>query len=398
MKIWALTILTHALAALLSCSAGQAGAAQPVTPAASPASAMDQAQARNPYYDPGKKHHTPGGFRNNYRQAPDKGFLDFLRWQFSARNAASNPIKAAALIRVVSPEAAFIHSNARSGAAMEPAVTWIGHATLLVQAGGINVVTDPMFSDRASPVQWAGYQRHQAPGLLLDALPHVDAVVISHDHYDHLDEASVTALARQPGGSPLFLVPLGLKAWFVQRGLTNVKELDWFEAVTLDTPYGKTEFHLTPVQHWSSRILVDRQETLWGGWAVFSPGFHWYFAGDSGYSKDFADTAAHFASRHTAALGGSFDVALLPIGAYQPEWFLEAQHMSPKQAVQVHLELKAKRAIAMHWGTFDFGAEPLDQPPLDLERAKMAAQLPEPSFNTLAIGQTQRLPRRAASR
>lgn len=398
-------ILTHALLAALLAAAWQPAAAQQpaslpflASPSAAPVpDAADKPPVRNPYYNPLKKHHTPGGFRNNYRQAPDKGFLDFLRWQFSARSAGASPNPAGpaqAPVRAVAPEADFIHSNARAGAVMEPAITWIGHATLLVQSGGISVLTDPMFSQRAFPVQWAGYQRRQPPGLALNALPTIDAVVISHDHYDHLDEASVLALAAQAGGSPLFLVPLGLKPWFEQRGIARVKELDWYDSFTLDTPHGKTEFHLTPVQHWSSRILVDRQDTLWGGWAVFHPSFHWYFAGDSGYSKDFSDSTAHFAQRQTPALGGGFDVALLPIGAYQPEWFLEAQHMSPRQAVQVHRELNAKHSIAMHWGTFDFGAEPLHQPPLDLARARHAADLAETAFQTLAIGETRRLPRR----
>lgn len=403
MTFWSSTILPHALLSVLLAAAIPDGATQTLSPAAQAASlgiaakqdAASAVQARNPYYDASKSHHTPGGFRNNYRQAPDKSILDFLRWKFSAQATASAAKSTPVATPQVSADERFIQSNAKAGTHMVPAATWLGHASLLVQAGGINVLTDPMFSERASPVQWLGYQRHQPPGLALDALPHIDAVLISHDHYDHLDEASVLALSRQAGGSPLFLVPLGLKPWFVQRGMHHVKELDWLESATLTTAYGKTEFHLTPVQHWSSRILVDRQETLWGGWAVFSPSFHWYFAGDSGYSKDFADTAAHFAGRHGA--GGSFDLALLPIGAYQPEWFLEAQHMSPKQAVQVHLDLKAKRSIAMHWGTFDLGGEPLDQPPRDLALARAAAQLPESSFDALAIGQTMKLPRRAST-
>ena len=270
---------------------------------------------------------------------------------------------------------------------MQPAVTWIGHASALVQAGGINVLTDPVFSERASPLSFIGPRRAQPPGLALAQLPHIDAVLVSHNHYDHLDEASVLALNRQAGGPPLFIVPLGLKAWLAGLGIDNAVELDWWHSQRV----GESEVVLTPVQHWSGRGLTDRLATLWGGYAVFSPGFQWYFSGDTGYSKDFADIRQRFASRQQA---GGFDIALLAVGAYEPRWFMASQHVNPTEAVQIHRDLGAKRSLGVHWGTFELTDEPLDQPPRDLATASRAAGLAEGEFFVLAVGETRRLPPR----
>ena len=185
-----------------------------------------------------------------------------------------------------------MRANAAAGAAMVPAVTWIGHASTLVQVGGANVLTDPIFSERASPLSFAGPKRALAPGIALADLPHIDAVLVSHNHYDHLDAPSVKALAAQAGGSPLFIVPLGLKAWLADAGIANAVELDWWQS----TRVGALEIVLTPVQHWSGRSLTDRMKTLWGGYAIFAPDFQVFFAGDTAYSKDFADIHARFAA------------------------------------------------------------------------------------------------------
>jgi N-acyl-phosphatidylethanolamine-hydrolysing phospholipase D len=288
----------------------------------------------------------------------------------------------------------FLHANANAGRAMEPAITWIGHATALVQASGLNVLTDPIFSDRASPVAFLGPRRHQPPGIGLADLPHIDAVALSHNHYDHLDRASVRALARQAGGSPFFLVPLGVRDWLRAQGILNAVELDWWESHEI----AGVEFHLTPVQHWSGRGLHDRNRTLWGGWAVFGADFQWYFTGDSGYSADFADTRRRFLGKQTAALGGGFDVALIAIGACEPRWFMRAQHVDPAEAVQVHLDLGAKRSLGVHWGTFELSDEALDYPPRELRRARETQNLTEAAFFLLAVGETRRVPVRAVSR
>ncbi len=330
-------------------------------------------------------------FRNNYASAT-KSLWDVARWQWQRLGKHLPPPPAAPIPRVPA-DLNFVHGNAKAGRKMEPAVTWIGHATALVQAGGLNTLTDPIFSARASPVDFLGPRRHQEPGISLAELPRIDVVALSHNHYDHLDRSSVRVLARQAGGPPLFLVPLGLRNWFRREGIDHVEELDWWQSHEI----AGTEFCLTPVQHWSGRGLHDRNRSLWGGWAVFGADFHWYFTGDSGYSADFADTRRRFLARQTASLGGGFDVALIAIGACEPRWFMRAQHVDPAEAVQVHLDLGAKRSLGVHWGTFELSDEALDYPPRELRRALAVQDLPEATFCVLAVGETRRLPARVGS-
>ena len=334
-----------------------------------------------------KAHHTPTGFKNNYAQAVNKSFGDFLRWQWESwgldKTANSHtPSVQADLALLKSP--------------LSPSVTWIGHATALVQANGLNVLVDPIFSERASPVQLFGPKRAQPPGVAMVDLPAIDVVLISHNHYDHLDRISVAQLdekAKAAGKTTLFIVPLGLKAWFNGLGIDSVVELDWWQHHAVRG----VEFHLTPVQHWSARSINDRSATLWGGWAVFGTDFHWYYAGDTGYSRDFADTAKHFAPRQTEALGGGFDLALVPVGAYEPRWFMSQQHVNPMESVRIHQDVGAKRSIGVHWGTFQLTDEPLDQPPRDLAIARQALGVTEADFGLLAIGESRQFAKRQST-
>jgi N-acyl-phosphatidylethanolamine-hydrolysing phospholipase D len=348
----------------------------------------------NEDYNPAKKHHRAEGFQNNDTSATDKPFSDFLRWQWE-RSRAGLPKPPQQLTPIVPPDLKFVSAN--NGKAQEPAITWIGHATMLVQMGGLNILTDPVFSERASPVQFAGPKRYQPPGIALKDLPRIDVVLLSHNHYDHLDTTSVKALSQQPGGAPLFIVPLGVKKWFAAEGITNVQQMDWWDKQTVKTAAGEVEIHFTPVQHWSARSMGDRRATLWGGFALFASDFHLYFSGDTGYSKDFIDTRDYFAARQTATLGGGFDIALIAVGAYEPRWFMKEQHVNPEEAVQIHLDLQAKRSVGVHWGTFDLTDESLDQPPKDLAAARAAKKLPQEAFDVMAIGQTLKLPRRKAA-
>jgi N-acyl-phosphatidylethanolamine-hydrolysing phospholipase D len=344
---------------------------------------------------PLKPHQRASGFQNNYLEFEPKGLGALLRWKFDAyRDDLPRPPRTPTPI--VKPDLAFIHANARAGAAaMQPAVTWIGHATVLAQLGGLNWLTDPAFSERVSPLAFIGPKRQAAPGLASTELPHIDVVLVSHNHYDHLDDASVRMLAAQPGGAPLFVVPLGLKAWFAARGIANVVELDWWQSHPIATATGPVDVVLTPVQHWSGRGLTDRLATLWGGFAVFAPDLHLFFTGDTGYSPDFADIRAHFAPRQTPAQGGGFDIALIAIGAYEPRWFMATQHVNPAEAVQIHLDTGAKQSLGVHWGTFELTDESLDQPPLDLAVARRAKGVADADFVVMPIGATRKLPRRA---
>lgn len=353
---------------------------------------LSACSAPNPYYDSARPHHRPQGFQNNYTEFQPKGLIELLRWQFdAARNGLPQAPRAATA--QTPADLALIRANALAGRAMRPAVTWIGHATVLAQFGGINLVTDPMFSERASPFGFIGPKRHQPPGVALGDLPRLDAVLISHNHYDHLDQKSVRALNAQAGGPPLFVVPLGMKPWLAEQGITSVVELDWWQSHQLVTPHGEAELVLTPVQHWSGRGLNDRLATLWGGFAVFTPDFHLFYAGDTGYARDFADIRARFADRQR---DGGFDIALLPVGGYEPRWFMAQQHINPAEAVRIHLDLAARRSLGVHWGTFELTDESLDAPPKALTLALDAKGLTEAQFFVLAVGETRLLPRRGS--
>lgn len=216
------------------------------------------------------------------------------------------------------------------------------------------------------------------PALSLSELPHIDMVLISHNHYDHLDLDSVLALNAQSGGPPLFMVPLGVKPWMQAQGIKNVRELDWWQNENV----AGIELSLVPVQHWSAHSITDRFETLWGGWIARtdkknSKPFILFFSSDTGYSKDFADIHRRF---------GAVNLALIPIGAYEPRWFMQRQHVNPAEAVQIHQDLHAKQSLGIHWGTFELTDESLDEAPHALTQAVRAASLAPEAFVVLRHG------------
>ena len=330
---------------------------------------------RNPHYDPGKPHHTPGGFRNNYQDIKPSS-RDVLRWQWQ-RKRGGLPKPPTKPILPVEPDLDFLHGNRT-----EVSVTWIGHVTLLLQIGGLNILTDPHFGKRASPLSFAGPPRHQPPGIALDKLPPIDLVLLSHNHYDHLDLGSVRPLYKQSGGPPLFLLPLGVLRWFTrhvtQGNAQHLRQLDWWQEFS----FANLRFTFLPVQHWSSRSVWDQNRSLWGAWAVETSNFKFFFSGDLGYSRDIADIAARMRG---------FDLAAIGIGAYEPRWFMRNQHINPHEAVRIHRELGARQSLGIHWGTFEgLTDEPLDEPPRALSAARQAAGLTEHDFFVLPHGGTYR--------
>jgi len=310
----------------------------------------------NPFHDPNRRHHTPVGFRNNYSNPPPH---DYRKWQ-RERKAAGLPYEPEGGWRfpLDRPDIAYLARNRR-----DTTLTWIGHATVLLQVAGVNVLTDPHFSARASPLAFAGPRRRVPPAIALAQLPRIDVVLVSHNHYDHLDAASVRALAKQAGGPPHFYVPLGVRAFFERRGIPVAAEMDWWDRAT----DGALAVHFVPAQHWSARTLRDRNRTLWGGFVVEASGFRFIYTGDTGYSKDFAEIGERF---------GTFDLAVIPIGAYAPRWFMANHHVDPSEAVQIHRDLHAAQSLAVHWGTFVLA----DEPPRKLAEALSAAGVRHDAF------------------
>ena len=319
----------------------------------------------------------PEGFRNNYPHDPDASFWAW-KWE-QMRQGVPGPPPGGWQIPHQKADAEGLRANTS-----KPTVTWIGHSAFLVQLAGVNVLVDPQFSERASPVSFAGPRRIVPLPLEISELPRIDVVLTSHNHYDHLDVATVEALARRDP-APLFLVPLELSAWMRERGAANVEELDWWQSREVN---GVT-FTLVPVQHWSTRTLFDTNKTLWGGWAMEGGGLKVIHTGDLGFSKDARDIGERL---------GPFDLALIPIGAYAPRWFMKNYHVDVTEAVQVREDLRAARAIGMHWGTFDrLTDEPMDEPPAELARRREAAGLAPEQFDVMKVGETRSIVPRPGS-
>ena len=234
-------------------------------------------------------------------------------------------------------------------------VTWIGHATLLVQMDGVNILTDPHYGQTASPVSFAGPRRLVPPGVRFEDLPRIDAVLISHDHWDHLDLPTVLRLAREH--HPRFFVPLGLKAWLEARGVRDVVEMDWWDRQT----FRGLSFVCTPVQHSSGRWLHDQNERLWSSWVVQSQTRRMLFLGDTGYTPGLGEIRRL----------GPFDLVMMPVGGYSAFHRHHPNHVNPEEAVRLFEEVGGRLMVPMHWGTFDMNREPLEEPP---RRAMAEAQ------------------------
>lgn len=256
--------------------------------------------------------------------------------------------------------------------------TWVGHSTFYIRWKGFGILTDPIFSERASPVPFAGPKRGTPPGRSLDSLPQVDLVIISHDHYDHLDKRSVLQILKK-NKAVFFAVPLGVAEILTGWGIpeSQVIELDWWESAVL------VDFNLTfvPAHHTSRRGLLksSKNSTLWGGWVIEKSGYKIWFAGDVAYGDGsyYEDIGKEFAP---------IDVSFLPIGSYKPSRFTR-QHVTPRQAVKLHLMVGSKKSIAMHWGTFGMVYERLEDPPRDLDRGRLELNVPKSDFFTLFHGE-----------
>ncbi|MFO0548677.1 MAG: MBL fold metallo-hydrolase [Polyangiaceae bacterium] len=300
-------------------------------------------------------------FRNLDGTFVDKGFSEVLKWKL--RLAAPGEVREEFLeqVRGVTSAPRVENDGSALAKAERSALSWIGHASFLVQLGGCSILIDPIFSTRLFAVR-----RLVAPGLSRAALPHVDALVITHNHRDHMDAASLVDFARRER-QPVIIAPKGLGGWFAGRGFSDVRELGWWEHTDLgSSSAGDVRITFVPAQHWSQRGALDRNTSLWGGY-VFEDGTHRvYHSGDTAYFEGFVDIGKKL---------GRLDAAMLPIGAYEPRWFMRPQHMNPEDAVQAFLDLGATKFVAMHWGTFRLTDEPIGEPPVftraEFERVRL---------------------------
>ena len=294
-------------------------------------------------------------FNPNAPQA--KGLLDVLRWKMTSRTAPWTPRTQPASPASV-PPASVGGTRCR--------ITWINHSTVLIQYAGTNLITDPIWSERASPLSWIGPRRFSPPGVLFENLPKIDLVLLSHNHYDHLDVPTLQRIASRD--APRFLVPLGLRKLLSRHGMHAEREMDWWDTAGPIT--------CLPARHFSARGVTDRNRTLWCSYWIATAAGPVYFAADTAF-------APHFAEIHNGL--GSPRVALLPIGAYKPEWFMSPVHMSPGEAVEAHRILSPERSIAIHWGTFQLADDAADEAVAVLQTA--LSRYPDlPPFDVLESG------------
>ncbi|HKN66591.1 MAG TPA: MBL fold metallo-hydrolase [Gemmatimonadaceae bacterium] len=297
-------------------------------------------------------HHTARGYRNPWPDSEPRGLRDVIRWSLERRKRALPPDPAPGSIPIAAP------TFAERVGADELSATWVGHSTVLLQLGAINILTDPMWSDRASPVSFAGPRRLVAAAFDLKLLPSIDVVLISHNHYDHLDKPTVRALVRRMPEAE-WIVPLGLSPLLRNWGADRVREADWWQTLEIRTTFGMACISSTPAQHFSARGLWDRGRTLWCSWAVAAGTRRAFFAGDTAYHPEFPAIGERY---------GPFDLSMLPVGAYDPRWFMKTVHMNPPEALRAYTELAGPRAgelamLPIHWGTFRLTDEPIEQPP-----------------------------------
>ena len=330
-----------------------------------------------PNYSPVKTHHTEDGFRNRYAHAPKNSFWKW-QWDRWRKGVPADP-KEGYGFPVLKPDIAFLKTN-RTVETM----TWLGHDTFLLQIGGLNIMTDPHLTGRASPFSSVGPKRQVPLPMTFEDLPHIDIILVSHSHYDHLDRVSLQRFARQQGGPPRYLMGLNLLEWARDNAIPNVSEHDWGDVVRLSG----LAFHFVSVQHWSSRTPWDRDRTLWGAWVIEHEGRRIFFGGDFGYSQDLVDLGIQF---------GGFHLAMIPVGSYEPRWFMKTMHVNTDEAVSAHIDLRARYSVGMHWGTFRLTDERLDEPPAKLAESLAKAGVSQDTFFLMQHGQTRLLAELLAS-
>ena len=300
---------------------------------------------------------------NNIEPFADKSFWDVMSWRIFNKRPKWSEVEKQSF------------SKPTLSRSKELILTLIGHSSVLIQIDNINILTDPHYSERASPVSWAGPKRVIKPAIKFEDLPPIDLVLVSHNHYDHLDLETLKKLNKNH--APKFLVGLGNKALLAGEDVKNIIEMDWGDSFK----FKSINVHFTPVQHWSARGIFDKRATLWGGFIV-EASKKIFFAGDTGYGKVFKQLFDKY---------GSMDVGLIPIGAYEPRWFMKNAHINPEEAVKIFFDLKLKYGFGIHSRTFmDLTDEAIDQPLKDLSIAVQKYKLDEAKFIAPEFGKEYR--------
>lgn len=326
-------------------------------------------------------HHRPGGgYRNPWPHTQPHGIADFLRWRFverRRRRIEPSPPRDS----LPAQEPAIVRPRGECG---RRSVTWVGHSTVLLQLGTINALTDPIWSERASPIRWIGPRRLMPPGIDFDALPSIDVVLLSHNHYDHLDAATVQRIADRFPDAP-WLCPMGLGRPLRTLGVKRAVERDWWQSVELPG----LSATCVPAQHFSSRGFRDRNDTLWCSWTFDADEIRVFFGGDTALHPEFGTIGERL---------GPFDLVILPIGAYEPRWFMRRVHLNPEDTIAAYGALTAGHrshppCLAVHWGTFRLTDEPVEEPPARFAQRWREAGFPEGANWTLAHGETRPIAR-----
>jgi L-ascorbate metabolism protein UlaG (beta-lactamase superfamily) len=320
------------------------------------------------YKGPKSDHFNGTRFHNQVRSAGDKGFWDLVRWMSTRKQGKWKDFTPAAFGPAPPP---------RVGAG-KLRVTLVNHSTVLIQTTGLNILTDPIWSKRASPVGWAGPKRRRPPGIRFADLPKIDLVLISHNHYDHLDVPTLKRLSKRDG--PQVFAGLGNRKLLRKHKIRRARDLDWWDQVEVGD---RTRITFVPAQHFSGRGLCDRNKTLWGGFVIEAGGTKIYFAGDSGFGPHFKQIADRF---------DYFDLALLPIGAFRPRWFMSAMHISPEEAVSVHFLINARHSVGIHYGTFPLADDAQREPIERLERMLKQVDMKGSAFWVLPFGKGRWVP------
>lgn len=292
-----------------------------------------------------------------------KGFSDLAKWLWTRKSKAWPRWRETAALPL------HFGANIKQNSA-----TWISHSTVLIKVDGITLLTDPVFAHVIGPFPWLGMARKTPPALKIESLPPIDIVLISHNHYDHLDGFSIKTLLSLY--NPLVIAPLGNGPLLKSLGCSRVIELDWWESYRVNP---LLNIVLTPALHWSRRTLLDTCQALWGGFLIQNQDLKIFFAGDTGYHGHFQKIFQKF---------GAMDLSLLPIGAYEPRWFMKNVHMNPTDAVQAHLDLQSKQSMGIHFGTFRLTDEGIDDPAEELKQALDQAQIDPLLFIAPLLGQT----------